>query len=268
MEMLGYIASALIGISLGLIGGGGSILTVPVMVYLFRVNPLLATSYSLFIVGTTSLVGAYQNSRNRLVNIKAALLFGLSSLTTVFIIRKFLVPNLPPHLLSISGFQLTLNMMTMVLFALLMLAASFSMIRDNESSASMSTTPSRHTPKLLVYGVGIGFATGLLGAGGGFLLIPTLVVLLRLPMKQAVGTSLMIIAMNSLVGFTGDLGHFQINWAFLLKVTTIAIAGVFFGTFLSTNIDGSKLKKAFGWFVLIMGIYILFKELVVQWIVW
>jgi uncharacterized membrane protein YfcA len=261
MEIIGYLASALIGISLGLIGGGGSILTVPVMVYLFGVNPILATSYSLFIVGTTSLVGAYQNFRNSLVNIKTSLLFGLSSITTVFIIRKFLVPSLPQHLFSINGFQVTLNMMTMVLFALLMLAASFSMIRDEKGAAPNLPTYSGHTSKLLIYGVGIGFATGLLGAGGGFLLIPTLVILLGLSMKEAVGTSLMIISMNSLLGFTGDLGHFQTNWPLLLKVTAIAIAGVFIGTFLSKKINGVKLKKGFGWFVLMMGAYILIKEL-------
>lgn len=261
MEIIGYLASALIGISLGLIGGGGSILTVPVMVYLFGVSPLLATSYSLFIVGTTSLVGAYQSYRNSQVNFKTSLLFGISSVTTVSIIRRFLIPILPPHLFTIDGFQVTLNMMTMVLFALLMLAASFSMIKDKKSSAPNPSTHLGHTSKFLIYGVGIGFATGLLGAGGGFLLIPTLVILLGLPMKEAAGTSLMIIAMNSLVGFTGDLGHFQIDWIFLFKVTAIAITGIFFGISLSRKIDGSKLKKGFGWFVLIMGSYILVKEL-------
>jgi len=261
MEILAYFASALIGISLGLIGGGGSILTVPVMVYLFGVNPLLATSYSLFIVGTTSLVGAYQNWKNNLININTALLFGLSSISTVFIIRKFFIPFLPTHLFSISGFQVTSNMMTMVLFALLMLAASFSMISEKKARQPDLSTPSGNALKVLLYGVGIGVTTGLLGAGGGFLLIPTLVILLGLPMKEAVGTSLMIIALNSLVGFAGDLGHFQIDWPLLLKVSAIAIAGVFLGTFLSSKIDGGKLKKGFGWFVFIMGGYIILKEL-------
>lgn len=261
MEIIAYLASALIGVSLGLIGGGGSILTVPVLVYLFGVNPVLATSYSLFIVGTTSLVGAYQSFRNNLVNTKTALLFGLSSITTVFIIRKLLVPILPTQLFSIAGFQVTSNMMAMVLFALLMLAASFSMIKDKVSIETNSPPYSGHPLKLVGYGVGIGFATGLLGAGGGFLLIPTLVILLGLPMKEAVGTSLMIISMNSLVGFSGDIGHFQIDWSFLFSVTVIAMAGLFFGIFLSKKVDGSKLKTGFGWFVLIMGGYILIKEL-------
>jgi uncharacterized membrane protein YfcA len=261
MEILAYFASALIGVSLGLIGGGGSILTVPVMVYLFGVNPLLATSYSLFIVGTTSLMGAYQNWKNNLVNIKTALLFGLTSITTVFIIRKFFISFIPAHLFSISGFQVTSNIITMVLFAVLMVAVSLSMISEKKTMAPDLSIGSGNTSKLLLYGVGIGVTTGLLGAGGGFLLIPTLVILLGLPMKEAVGTSLMIIALNSLVGFAGDLGHFQIDWPFLLKVTSIAIVGVFSGSFLSTKIDGEKLKKGFGWFVFIMGGYIILKEL-------
>ena len=261
MEIIAFLASALIGISLGLIGGGGSILTVPVMVYLFGVNPLLATSYSLFIVGTTSLVGSYQNLRNNLVQVKTALFFGLSSITTVFLIRKFLLPILPTKLFAIAGVQVTSNMMTMVLFAGLMLAAAFSMIRDKGNIGIKTAAYSGQTQRLLVYGVGIGLATGLLGAGGGFLLIPTLVILLGLPMKEAVGTSLMIIAMNSLVGFIGDVGHFDIDWLFLIKVTSIATAGLYFGMFLGKKIDGSKLKKGFGLFVLIMAGYILIKEL-------
>ena len=107
-------------------------LTVPVLVYLFGVTPLLATSYSLFVVGTTSLIGAFQNYRNRLVDVKTALLFGLSSITTIFLIRMFLVPILPANLLSIGGLQLQLNMVTMLLFAVLMVAASFSMILDKQ----------------------------------------------------------------------------------------------------------------------------------------
>lgn len=261
MEIIAYLASAFIGISLGLIGGGGSILTVPVMVYLFGVSPLLATSYSLFIVGSTSLVGAYNNFRNGLVNIKTALLFGLSSITTVFLTRKFIIPAIPKHLFNIGNFEVTENIMTMVLFAILMLAASIAMIKDKKVVGPKTTEPaSINLPKLLLYGVGIGIATGLLGAGGGFLLIPTLVILVGLPMKEAVGTSLLIIALNSLIGFTGDLGHFDIDWFFLLKIMAIAIVGIFIGGYLNKKIDGSKLKNGFGWFVLVMGLYIIIKE--------
>lgn len=263
METFAYIASALIGISLGLIGGGGSILTVPVLVYLFGISPLLSTSYSLFIVGSTSLVGAFNNYRKGLVSIKTALLFGLSSITTVFLTRKFIIPAIPKNILTVGSFTITENILTMVLFAILMVAASTAMIKSGNEEEDQETVSDKklNLPKLLLYGIAIGIATGLLGAGGGFLLIPTLVLLVGLKMKEAVGTSLLIIALNSLIGFTGDLGHFNIDWAFLAKITAIAVAGIFIGGFLNKKLDGRKLKKGFGWFVLVMGIYIILKEL-------
>ena len=264
MEIVGFILAALVGVSLGLIGGGGSILTVPILVYLMGINPLLATSYSLFIVGSTSMVGAVNNYRKGFVSIKTALLFGLSSITTVFITRKIIMPAIPSVLFSTTNFIVTHDMATMILFAILMLLASIAMIKSKEESIHPhATTPENNSTilKLLLYGVLIGLATGFLGAGGGFLIIPALVLMLKMPMKQAVGTSLLIIALNSLIGFTGDLGHFKIVWKFLIPITLFAIAGIFAGGFLAKKIEGEKLKKAFGWFVLIMGIYILVKEI-------
>ena len=262
MQILGYFASLLIGISLGMIGGGGSILTVPVLVYMFGISPVLSTSYSLFVVGSTSLVGAFNNYRKGFVNIKTALLFGLSSITTVFLTRKFLIPHIPQTLGSIGNFKITQSLVIMVLFAILMVAASLSMIKSKKEETNNITVENKkiNLPKLLSYGITIGLATGFLGAGGGFLLIPTLVLLVKLPMKEAIGTSLFIIALNSLIGFTGDLGHFTIDWFFLFKITCIAIAGIFIGGFMSKKISGDKLKKGFGWFVLVMGIYIIVKE--------
>lgn len=265
MQALGFVLAALVGISLGLIGGGGSILTVPILVYVLSINPVLATSYSLFIVGSTSLVGAMNNFRKGLVNIKTALLFGLSSITTVFITRKLLMPLIPKVLFRVGNIDITQSMATMVLFAVLMVLASIAMITEKKGSVEETETDERNeTPifKLFLYGVIIGFATGFLGAGGGFLLIPALVLLLKMPMKKAVGTSLLIIALNSLIGFTGDIGHFTIDWFFLSAITLIAISGIFIGGWLSKKIEGEKLKKGFGWFVLIMGIYILIKELI------
>lgn len=231
MEIFAYLCSALIGISLGLIGGGGSIMTVPVLVYLFGASPLLATSYSLFIVGSTSLVGAINNHRKGLVDIKTALLFGLGSITTVFLTRKFLIPLIPARIARFGNFELTDNLLTMVLFAVLMVMAASAMINSGAKQETHKTTgeKARNLPKLLGYGIAIGLATGILGAGGGFLLIPALVLLVGLPMKKAIGTSLLIIALNSLIGFTGDLGHFSINWSFLLRITLIAVAGIFIG---------------------------------------
>ena len=264
MVIAGYILAALVGISLGLIGGGGSILTVPILVYLMGINPILATSYSLFIVGSTSMVGAINNYRKGFVNIKTALLFGLSSITTVFVIRKIILPGIPEILYSSAHFHITHNMATMILFALLMLLASIAMIKSGkvpEYQSQNSLPKSSNIVKLLLNGILIGMATGFLGAGGGFLVIPALVLMLKMPMKNAVGTSLLIIAFNSLIGFTGDLGHFSIDWKFLISITLIAIAGIFAGGLMAKKMDGEKLKKAFGWFVLVMGAYILVKEI-------
>lgn len=261
MELFGYIASALIGVALGLIGGGGSILTVPVMVYLFGVTPLLATSYSLFIVGSTSLIGSVSNFRNGLINLKATFFFGTASVITVFATRRFLVPMIPTKIITIGTFIVTESFLTMVMFGLLMLVASISMIRDKgDDGPDKECSDCIKFFKLLGYGVSIGLVTGLLGAGGGFLLIPALVFLVKLPIKKAIGTSLAIIAMNSLFGFAGDIGHFNIDWVFLLSITGIAVAGIFIGGLLNKKIPGEKLKKGFGWFVLVMGIYILVRE--------
>jgi len=258
MHIAGYIASLFIGVSLGLIGGGGSILTVPVLVYLFGISPILATSYSLFIVGSTSLIGSFNSWRKGLVNFRTALLFGISSIITVFLTRKIIVHNIPEHIM-LGKISVNFSLLTMLLFAVLMLIASVSMIRREHVEVN-DNNRENHFIKLIVYGIGIGLVTGLLGAGGGFLLIPALVLVLHLPMKKAVGTSLLIIALNSLTGFIADTGHFKIDWIFLVTISIIAIAGVFIGGLFSKKINSEKLKKAFGWFVLIMGLYIIIKE--------
>jgi len=259
MEIAGYIASFFIGLSLGLIGGGGSILTIPVLVYLFNIAPTAAISYSLFVVGTTSLVGAVLNVRKGLVNLRTASLFGITSVATVLLTRKLLVPLIPDNLFIIGGITVTHSLLVMVLFALLMVIASVTMIHSKPMHTKEQHGKS--TVQLLLYGVAVGLVTAFLGAGGGFLIIPALVLLLHMPMKQAIGTSLLIIALNSLVGFLGDIGSYRFNWAMLMGIAVIAIAGIFMGGWLNNKIDSFKLKKAFGWFVLITGVYIIIKEL-------
>ncbi|RYY22674.1 MAG: sulfite exporter TauE/SafE family protein [Chitinophagaceae bacterium] len=262
MWITGYIASLFIGVSLGLIGGGGSILTVPVLVYLFAISPTLAISYSLFIVGTTSLVGSYSNYRRGLVNLKTALLFGSSSITTVFITRKFIIPELPDVFFKIGSYHITHSLFVMVVFAVLMVVSSVSMIRSKNVESNTTTKSGPAT--LLIYGIFIGLVTGFLGAGGGFLLIPALVIIIKLPMKQAIGTSLLIIALNSLIGFVGDLGHRTIDWFFIITISIVAVAGIFIGSYFNQQVNAEKLKKAFGWFVLIMGVYIIIRETVIN----
>ncbi len=259
MEIIGYIASLFIGISMGMIGGGGSILTIPILVYLFGISPTLAISYSLFIVGMSSLVGAFRNYLQGRVHFKTVLLFGSASVTTVFIARKIIIPLVPNVFFKIGNFEVTHAFFVMVIFAVLMLLASVAMIKSKQRY--YDTYATKKPLKLFIYGVLIGLVTGFLGAGGGFLLIPALVILMRLPMKEAIGTSLFIIALNSLVGFLGDLGRHETDWHFLLTVASIAVAGIFIGVYLSSKIEGEKLKKGFGWFILVTGIYILIKEI-------
>jgi len=264
MEILGYLASILIGISLGLIGGGGSILTVPVLVYLFKVEPMLATAYSLFIVGASSLVGAYPKYKQGMINLKTALVFGIPSIIVVFATRKFIVPAIPAEIFSLGSLVVTKSILMMILFAILMVAASISMIREKKLKIKEKEEEQVFNyPLIIVEGSVVGVLTGLVGAGGGFLIIPALVMLSKLPMKMAVGTSLLIIAAKSLIGFTGDLSinADKMDWSLLGIVTGLAIGGIFIGNWFSKSIDGDKLKKGFGWFVLVMGIYIIVNEL-------
>ena len=262
MEIVGYIASILIGISLGLIGGGGSILTVPVLVYLFHVDPVQATAYSLFIVGASSLVGAWPKYKQGFVNLKTAIIFGIPSIAAVFATRKFIVPAIPNELGEFAGIAITKSLLMMMLFAVLMVAASFSMIRSKKNKETeLEGEQKFNYPLILLEGALVGILTGLVGAGGGFLIIPALVMLSKLPMKQAVGTSLLIIAAKSLIGFTGDLSNRTMDWTLLLTVTALAIAGIFIGDKLSKRIDGNKLKTGFGWFVLVMGLYVIVQQL-------
>lgn len=263
MEIIGYILAALVGISLGLIGSGGSILTVPILVYVMGVNPVTATAYSLFIVGSTALVGGVRNALQKQVVFKTALMFGIPSIISVFATRRWIVPNIPDEIFSLGSFTLTKPIALLILFAIVMIFASIRMIRsgrkDNQKPEHEKEV---HLFMLWMQGVMVGLLAGLVGAGGGFLIIPALVLMAGMPMKKAVGTSLFIIAAQSLIGFTGDLqGGHVIDWGLLFRFTGFAIAGILLGIALSKKFHADKLKIVFGWFVLLMGIYILVREL-------
>jgi uncharacterized protein len=262
ITIIGFAAAILIGVSLGLIGGGGSILTVPVLVYILDVDPVLATAYSLFVVGSTSLVGAGTFMKKGLVNYKTAIVFAIPSFIAVFLTRKFLVPWLPDPLFTLGETAITKNVGIMVFFALIMLAASISMITGKKCKDCPENEEVKFNyPMIALEGSIVGVITGIVGAGGGFLIIPALVLLARLPMKMAVGTSLLIIAAKSLIGFLGDVSTQTIDWNMLLIFTGLSIIGIFIGSALSKNINEKILKTGFGWFVLVMGIYIISKEL-------
>jgi uncharacterized membrane protein YfcA len=264
MEIVGYLLAAIVGISLGLIGSGGSILTVPILVYVMGISPVLATAYSLFIVGSTALVGGVQSAIQKKVDFKTVLIFGIPSIAAVYATRMWLVPLIPQELFSIGSLVITKPIALMLLFAVVMILASISMIKSGKKKDEVDeNAPMKYNyPMILLEGAVVGLLTGLVGAGGGFLIIPALVILARMPMKLAVGTSLFIIAAKSLIGFIGDLqGSQVIDWKLLGSFTGFAAVGIFIGIWLSKKVPGDKLKKAFGWFVLVMGIYIIIKEI-------
>lgn len=261
-EIFGYIGALAIGIVLGLVGGGGSILTVPVLVYLIGLNPIISTAYSLFIVGVTALIGAFKNIRRGLVDFRTAIVFATPALISVYITRRFIIPAIPENLFSIGDFMVSRDVGVMVFFAILMLAASYSMIKSKQNGKEvLPEEKSFNYPLIILEGIAVGLATGIVGAGGGFLIIPALVLLAGLPMKKAVATSLLIIAIKSLIGFIGDIENLPIDWPFLLSFTAVSVLGIFIGIWLTHYVSGTQLKKGFGWFVLLMAIVILIQEL-------
>jgi len=249
------------GLSLGLIGGGGSILTVPILVYLFAVDPVTATAYSLFIVGITSLIGSFSHYKQGNIHWKTALVFGVPSIAGVYLSRAVLVPLIPAQIASLGFIELTKPLFILLLFSILMIFASISMIRKSKVTSDAGAV--NYNYKLIfLEGIAVGLLTGLVGAGGGFLIIPALVLFANLPMKQAVGTSLIIIAVKSLIGFSSDLQtDMDIRWNLLMGISVISIIGIFIGSYLTKFISNEKLKPVFGYFVLIMGLYIITKEL-------
>ena len=258
MEILGYVGALFIGLVLGLTGGGGSILTVPILVYLMSINPVTATAYSLFIVGTTSTFGAIQNYRKNLVDIKNGFIFAIPSFIAVYLTRKFIVPRIPEIIIE-SPILITKNTFLMLFFAVIMIFGALSVLK--KKSQDNNNEEKRNLILIGIQTFTIGIIIGLVGAGGGFLIIPSLILFAKLPMRKAVGTSLFIIAMNSLVGFIGDVQNLEIDWVFLLTFSAISVVGIFIGMYLTKYTNESQLKKIFAYFVLVMAAIILLNEM-------
>ena len=265
--ILVYCLFLLIGLTLGLIGGGGSILSVPVLVYLMQYPAEVATGYSLFIVGITSLIGGFAFIKRGDISFESLMQFAIPSLITVFLVRKYLIPALPDILFSINDYSVTKQSFIMLVFSILIIFSSYSMIRKQKNNArtdamweEFSRTPIRIYFVILL-AIAVGFFTGFVGAGGGFIILPVLIFFIRVPIKKSIGTSLCIIAVNSLIGFTGNFGQLPIDWKFLLLGTSICVTGILLGNMISVRISAHKLKPAFGWFTLIVGIFVIVKEL-------
>jgi len=260
IELIGFFGAFLTGIIIGLFGGGGSILAVPIFVYLFQLNPILATSYSMFVVGFSAAIGTLINIRKKLIEYKTAFIFTLPALVSVFLTRRFIIPNLPDVIMSMGGFTITKEMALMLFFSLIIILSSVFMIKKPRTAASSKSDSKRKDLFLLIIGLGVGLLTGLVGAGGGFIIVPALVLFAKLSIKQAVATSLIIITFNSLIGFTADLSLLQIEWRFLSLFTALSVLGIFVGTYFSNFVQESTLKTNFARFMIVMAAVIIFKE--------
>ena len=263
MEILGYFAAVVIGLVMGLIGGGGSILSVPVFAYIFGIDAITATALSLFVVGITSMVGSVGYIKQRYVNYKTALLFGLPSVLGILFSRRVVVPHLPDYIINRWGITLDKEMFILILFAVLMIISSVKMIRKYDRQRIRKSEEINYTI-LVSQGLLVGIVTGFIGAGGGFLIVPALVMLLRMSMKEAVATSLFIIAINSTIGFISSLDKITVDWNFLLSFTALSVVGIFIGVQITKKIEGRKLRPLFGWFVLVMALWIIINELVLK----
>jgi uncharacterized membrane protein YfcA len=259
-QLVGYILAVFVGMTLGMLGSGGSILSVPILVYVMGIEPTLATAYSLFVIGTTSLVGGIHKAKQNLVDFNKVILFGIPAIISVFVTRKILVPRIPDVIFSTDNFTLTKSVLIMVVFAFVMIIASVRMIKPLKEKIVYRDFKLNYF-KIALMGILIGIVSGFVGAGGGFLIVPTLLFFANTPIKMAVGTSLFIVSAQSLIGFTGDIMSDQIiDWKLLELFTLASIVGIFIGNFISKKVADEKLKTSFGWFVLSMGIYIIIRE--------
>lgn len=257
--LLSLVAIGFVGLLLGLLGGGGSVLILPLLVYLVGIDPVMATCYSLVIVGSAALFGATKYLRQGLVDLRSVVTFGIPSVAGVFLTRFVLMPAIPDILLTHDRFPLSKNTLVMVVFAILILASAMSMIRKSDKAQIVAT--SRGVWVSIFAGMLLGLTTGFVGAGGGFMIVPALIFLLGVPIRKAIGTSLFIIAMKSLLGFGADAVVLEgIQWGLLLKFTIAAVVGILIGVRLNRLVPAEKLKVSFGWMILAVGVAILLRE--------
>lgn len=259
IEALGYLSALVMGLALGVVGGGGSILTVPILVYFFGFDGIEATSSSLFVVGVTALMGAVLSAHRRTVDFRTAALFAGPSFAGVFLARRVLLNWIPDAVPLPMNLLVTKSMAVLASFSIIMMLAGLTMIRSGRARRIQPEV--RHTKfQVATKGFWVGGLTGFVGAGGGFLIIPTLVAFLHLPMRLAIGTSLAIIAVNSLFGFAVTYNPESTDWSLLGLITALGIAGLVVGHVVSRRVSESSLKRQFGYFVLVVGLIVLVEQ--------
>jgi uncharacterized membrane protein YfcA len=263
--VFGYGASLFIGVALGLLGGGGGILTVPVLHYLFQMDADLAIASSLFIVGITSAIATVGAAKRREVDFRTGVFFALPGFISVALSRRLIVPFIPESFRAF-GLVFSRSSALMILFAVVMFASALAMLWRSYGTSGGASSPTRRrsqTLNIVLLGFFVGALTGLVGTGGGFLVVPALTILAGLPMKTAIGTSLLVIALNSTVGVVASLGSsIDFDWSTLLILTALSLAGMAFGQYLGRFISDKALKKNFAWFVFVMAIFISAKEFI------
>ncbi|HEX6226094.1 MAG TPA: sulfite exporter TauE/SafE family protein [Chryseolinea sp.] len=259
MELFGYASLIGVGLLLGAMGSGGSILSVPILVYLFSLDVVVASSYALFTVGTTSVIGTALKHRDRFIDFPAVTQLGIPSLLATFCTRKWIVCNLPDVLFMYGSTPITRRAMLLSVFAVVILISSTMVIRARQSGTDESS-PRPNALALILAGLGVGFLSGLAGIGGGFLFLPALVLFGGLRFNAAVGSALPIIGMNSFVGFLGGVSSHSVDWIFLIFISMLAALGIFLGDLLTNRFSPHILKRIFGLSAFVLGIWILLKE--------
>jgi hypothetical protein len=259
-ELITYAASLFVGLSLGMVGAGGSILTVPVFIFILKMDPLTSSIYSMFIVGISSLAGGIKSIIYKLVDIKTMIVFGIPSVSGVLVARRLIFPVIPDQIFSIGVFAVSKKILFMICISTLMFFAAVKMLRAASSKTAAPLAGTQKPVFLFIQGFVVGIITGLFGIGGGFLIVPALYFWSRLPMKKAVGTALLIIAMNSLFSFCTSYSATVIDWSLLIRFSLGAVIGILIGTRIAEKISGDYLKKIFGWFVMAISFYIIFKQ--------
>jgi uncharacterized protein len=259
-ELKTYSASLSIGLLLGFIGAGGSIVAIPVFIYILKKDPISSSIYSMFVVGISSMAGSIPSIINKTVDFKVALVFGVPSMVGVFIARKIIFPLIPVELFTIGSFSLSRNFLFMLCLSTVMFLAALRILKplaeiqpghDDKSGSAL----------LIPRGFFVGIFTGLMGIGGGFLIVPALYFLAKSSLKKAIGTALFIITFNSLFSFLNSYTSINIDWSLLIKFSTGAIIGIIIGTGISKKIPTNYLKKIFGWFIFSMSLYIIYRQL-------
>ncbi len=265
IEFFGFVGAFFIGLIMGLLGGGGSILAVPILAYIFHFDEKIATAYSLCIVGSTGLIGGIKQATKKMVDWKVVYQFGIPAVIGITLVRAFLIPALPSNLFTINDFIVTRRMAMFGLFAFLMVFAAISMLKGKNKEKSEYLKQPNFNNMLVIQGFLIGGLTGMVGAGGGFLIVPALMMVAKLKMKRASATSLVIIAINSLIGFfIGDALHIKIDWNFLSIFIGISMVGILVGTYINKFLPVEFLKKTFALFIILMAVFMFIEEFIIQ----